>query len=640
MTEEQLLELIRKFLEFTSEAYKKNDIRGFQGKVKRLIKDKYYKNFAIDASIGMGNLINLNKGLPWMIFLYKGHKASKGYYPYIGYNPIENYVIVKLGISEKEEHECLIFNQDIISNINKKYQKKIENLNFDDKSQLKKIIKYVNKIIDESLKSIKFDCKKGKISFNRKLSLNQILYGPPGTGKTYNTINKALEIIAQKDNELKEFLKKNPTREELKKQFDEYRQNGQIEFVTFHQSYGYEEFVEGLKANTNEGDIEYKVEDGIFKKLANQAKENFDNSLKDEIKLSKEEEFNKKLEILKEKIEEKIEKEGFYPLKDTKIYIDRVTENSFRYKSDNWQNSISMSFDDLKKLYLANVKERKNIKQQNNITRTAKEHASYFFRVLKELYEVEVGEIKVTKEPLKNFILIIDEINRGNISKIFGELITLIEPSKRIGEKEEIKVKLPYSNEEFGVPSNLYIIGTMNTADRSIALLDTALRRRFEFVEMMPKPELLAGIEVEGINIQNMLEMINKRIEYLYDRDHTIGHSYFMSLISIKEKGKKENLSEKEMKEKLKEELDNIFRNKIIPLLQEYFYDDYEKILMVLGGGFFEKEKLTSDIFSYRNDDYLEEDKNIYKIKEKFEADDYLKICNKKSNNEEQVNNS
>jgi 5-methylcytosine-specific restriction protein B len=143
----------------------------------------------------------------------------------------------------------------------------------------------------------------------------------------------------------------------------------------------------------------------------------------------------------------------------------------------------------------------------------------------------------------------------------------------------------------------------MNTADRSIALLDTALRRRFEFIEMMPKLELLEGIEVDGIDIKNMLEIINKRIEYLYDRDHMIGHSYFMNL---------EN-------NPTIEELTNIFKNKIIPLLQEYFYDDFEKIMMVLGKGFIDKQEIKSDIFDYQVDDYLDEEKFIYEIKENFD---------------------
>jgi 5-methylcytosine-specific restriction protein B len=232
---------------------------------------------------------------------------------------------------------------------------------------------------------------------------------------------------------------------------------------------------------------------------------------------------------------------------------------------------------------LKEILKHKNIKKSIEISRDifhlkhGRQQDSYYLPIYKAFNEFSVNEVPDDNEErvvLKKYILIIDEINRGNISKIFGELITLIEESKRLGNDEALEVMLPYSGEKFGVPNNLHIIGTMNTADRSIALMDTALRRRFEFVEMMPDLLLLEGIEVEGVNIRKLLSTINKRIEYLYDRDHTIGHAYFMSL---KDKSSLE-------------ELGNIFRNKVIPLLQEYFYDDWEKIRLVLGDN--QKEEL------------------------------------------------
>ena len=220
---------------------------------------------------------------------------------------------------------------------------------------------------------------------------------------------------------------------------------------------------------------------------------------------------------------------------------------------------------------------------------------------------------KFFNENTPKYAIFIDEINRGNISKIFGELITLIEPSKRLWADDEIMVELPYSKEKFGVPSNLYIIGTMNTADRSIALMDTALRRRFEFVEMMPEYDTLNETIIEGINVGEMLKTINERIEYLYDRDHTIGHAYFINVSDLKT-------------------LANVFKNKILPLLQEYFYDDWEKIRLVLGDSQFIKEKKPAKVLFKSGTDYIN-DKILYEIdKEAFyDKQNYLKIYNSTS---------
>ncbi|WP_375147489.1 AAA family ATPase, partial [Vibrio parahaemolyticus] len=189
-------------------------------------------------------------------------------------------------------------------------------------------------------------------------------------------------------------------------------------------------------------------------------------------------------------------------------------------------------------------------------------------------------------------MLIIDEINRGNISNIFGELITLIEPSKRSGAKEALSVKLPYSKDMFSVPDNLHIIGTMNTADKSLAQIDIALRRRFQFEEMMTNYELLAAVPlIDGIDIEQMVRVINKRIELLYDREHTIGHSFFLPLVE----------------DPSIERLSQIMALEILPLLEEYFFEDWERVAMVLG-------------------DHLKTDEELRFIREQFDAEEMTQL--------------
>lgn len=216
---------------------------------------------------------------------------------------------------------------------------------------------------------------------------------------------------------------------------------------------------------------------------------------------------------------------------------------------------------------------------------------------------------KAENDKSQNYVMIIDEINRGNVANIFGELISLIEDDKRLGASEELRAELPYSHTAFSVPKNVYIIGTMNTADRSVEALDSALRRRFTFKEMMPKAELVP----EENNVRNIFEIINQRVEVLKDREHQIGHSYFM--------GVKNN-----------EDLKAVFYDKIIPLLQEYFYGDYEKIQLVLGEGFVKKESESVKFAGDKSGDF--DVSEVYRIvpKDKCNMDEAIgKLLNKAS---------
>ena len=203
------------------------------------------------------------------------------------------------------------------------------------------------------------------------------------------------------------------------------------------------------------------------------------------------------------------------------------------------------------------------------------------------------------------YVLVIDEINRANISKVMGELITLLEEDKREGADNEVSVTLPYSADRFTLPANLYILGTMNTADRSIALLDTALRRRFRFEELSPDPELLK--DVEGVKLREVLTAINERLEYLVDRDHLVGHAWLMGV-------------------ETKADVDDIMRHKIIPLIAEYFYDDWRKVRAVLGGAddFVQREKLQRPPGLDEADAY--EDRYCWTVKGEFPLDAYDRL--------------
>lgn len=442
--------------------------------------------------------------------------------------------------------------------------------------------------------------------------LNQILYGSPGTGKTYHTIDKALEILGENLE----------SRDEKKAKFDEYVKNGQIVFTTFHQSYGYEEFVEGIKpridSKENSKEIEYEIKDGIFKELCEKALDNYENSILNA------DELNKKIE-LKEKVENFLNwlLETNEPIGKTKggnFFVVEIDNKTIVIYSEGVER-----FDGIFNLNLSIFMELLKCKDEfNNATEMFKkvfnrDYAdrthTYYFNLVKKFKAYEEKQLtakiennKNNDNSLKPYIIIIDEINRGNLSKIFGELITLIEPSKRIGEKEELKVTLPYSGEKFGVPKNVYIIGTMNTADRSITSLDTALRRRFEFIEMMPDVSKLS-IDCEGINLQELLKAINTRIEYLLDREKTIGHAFFISV---------ENL----------ESLKKVFKNRIIPLLQEYFYNDYALIDAVLNKNGMLEISVENKDYLKNMTEFIESDKIVYKFSDSnnWNKDTFIKI--------------
>ncbi|WP_297601486.1 MULTISPECIES: McrB family protein [Helicobacter] len=503
------------------------------------------------------------------------------------------------------------------------------------------------------------------------IPLNQILYGPPGTGKTYETINKALEILAnekykdslelEKRDKILQILKElgaapsnKKYRQEARENFNSFKDNGQIAFITFHQSFSYEEFVEGIKPVVDDSskNMTYEVQNGIFKEICQRALTNYQkhkesSNESENRQVNTQELFQTYAFSLKQVLDEGKELD-FY--KKMKIYSINLKENgeikSISIGTSAESNSMQsltkeIILRDYPKFKSGDIKSYKDIKPTYESQSQWHGNAIYYFELYKKLQEFEKTEYKkqdsksVEKVPLKPYILIIDEINRGNISKILGELITLIEPSKRIGNDEELRVTLPYSQEIFGVPSNLYIIGTMNTADRSIALLDTALRRRFEFSEMMPDCEVLKSIwlvkdtedkrdkenDLQDTNLHideyqvleskilfNILKTLNHRIEFLLDREHTIGHAFFF------EKAKYFENKEYSWYELSLNDLKTIFAKKIIPLLQEYFYEDYAKIDAVLNGNGMIKSKSMQDLNVSLSNEFVDSEKKIYEI--------------------------
>lgn len=453
---------------------------------------------------------------------------------------------------------------------------------------------------------------------------NLILYGPPGTGKTYRTMQEAVRYCGtEPDND----------RDELRKQYDQLRKEKRIEFVTFHQNYAYEEFVEGLRPETGSqddgtetGGFRLESKSGLFRQLCTRADEaRKAGSGRSTSDLDGRTVF--KMSLGRAGLEDEIFEdawEGDYIVLGWGGEIDWSDFESYQAIHDRWNLDhpgthgsdsniaqvnrfvVDMKNGDLVVISYGNTKIRAIAEVDGPYEFAPTETRDYNHRrKVKWLRRFDppidssiisnsrfsqkscypIREANLLPEGLatllpgngndegaaKQYVLVIDEINRANISKVFGELITLIEPDKRLGMAEELKVRLPYSEDEFGVPANLHIIGTMNTADRSIALLDTALRRRFRFEEMSPDTTVDAFIEAEnqtGLPLSAVLETMNRKIEYLVDRDHRIGHAFFIGC-------------------KTKEHVDAAMRDKVIPLLQEYFFDDWNRLAAVLG----EKDK-------------------------------------------------
>ncbi|MBO9684447.1 MAG: AAA family ATPase [Flavisolibacter sp.] len=409
----------------------------------------------------------------------------------------------------------------------------------------------------------------------------------------------------------------------------------------------YEDFIEGLKPLEPKQDgqaVNYRIVDGIFKRAcalaANRSYNLFVKSKQQATNYGFDDLYEAFIDFLKEQIAADTSP-IFKTLKGKEVEVKEINKNNSiiaRAKKSTSSRSAPLTEENIQKLYdrFKTIDEIKDLNQVRETVQIQPRTTEFYavFSGLKEFEktfkpdeddldkgkEIAVLEIEdilkkfnagVYKEAIKTYgensapvVLIIDEINRGNVSQIFGELITLIEEDKRLGKPEALEVTLPYSKEQFGVPPNLFIIGTLNTADRSVEALDTALRRRFSFEEMPSRPEQITAadgktsLKINDIDLQSLLRIINQRIEKLLNKDHQIGHSYFLNITSM-------------------EELQTVFYFKIIPLLQEYFFGSYEKIGLILGDGFVKvKNGIPGSLFAEFDSEFAAdfEDRPVYEI--------------------------
>ncbi|MDK2040207.1 AAA family ATPase [Aliarcobacter butzleri] len=391
---------------------------------------------------------------------------------------------------------------------------------------------------------------------------NIMLYGAPGVGKTHN-YKRLITMIENGESEKTIFdtISKNETTNDFDNSiFETIKNEKRIEFVTFHQSYSYEDFIEGFRPS--EEDEKIVRQDGIFKIISDRAKKNLENSQisKQEYKIDIEELIQKFTNYVQDSLDN--EKEFFI---DKKVTIKGINDNNAFLLGGSITSPQRLTPDIIKRDYIefrnGNIKSYEDVKPTYESQRNFHGNARYYFMIYNKIAEFEktlnINTIQKQSEKQKNFYIVIDEINRGNISKIFGELITLIEEDKR----DAYEVTLPYSKEKFKIPSNLYIIATMNSTDKSIATIDIALRRRFTFLKMKPKEEL-----VKNENAKALMNELNNHISKNISEDYALGHSYFMNI-------KDDN------------DLEFVKKYKIKPLLEEYFYGDetnYNKVIEIL----------------------------------------------------------
>lgn len=446
-----------------------------------------------------------------------------------------------------------------------------------------------------------------KTKFEKNIQLNQILYGPPGTGKTFKLQTKYFPKFISQHEQLTEM--------DFKMRVRKYTWWQVVAAALYNYEKGttVPELVKSrlIKAK-HQPSVDYQTPNHIVWSIL---KDNTELFIKKENSIW---EVNK--EILIERFPTVQEIHALLAENAlTTISLNQEEKENYKFVTFHQSFSYEDFIEGIKPILTREPNENSELRYEvrsglfYDLCLKGINMAGYdsFLDCYKDTPESRKKNFKDIKgNSDKQVAIFIDEINRGNVSSIFGELITLIEADKRIGTENEIWAELPYSKDKFGVPPNLFIIGTMNTADRSVEALDTALRRRFVFEEMLPKPELLSDKgqdgqgNVNGINLVELLNTINNRIEILVDRDHTIGHAYFMDVDST-------------------EKLKLAFANKIIPLLQEYFYGDYRKMEMVIGTYFFDQTKLnrSGDIFA-KTSNAIQINSKVYQLK-KIDSPDF-----------------